>query len=134
MSGTHRYGRRVYATEQITIWSIVRCHCYWPPPYRIGCALAIASGLRTGRASRERSFLDNVGILSLIGEHYRSDDLHLADIVVSGDIGEHHISSIVQLYRQVPSLPIEGFLVEIRTALTVIVDACAIPNRSSSGQ
>ena len=82
LSGTHRCGRRVYVTEQITIWSIVRCHCYWPAPYLIGCALAIASGLRTGRASRERSFLDNVGILSLIGEHYRTD-LHLANIVVS---------------------------------------------------
>ena len=88
--GTDRHDRRACATEQILIWSIVRCHYYWPAPYLIGCAIAIASGNRTGRASRGRSLLGNVSIISVIGEHYRTD-LHLANTAVTGDIGEHHI-------------------------------------------
>ena len=90
MGGTHRYGRRVCATEQILIWSILRCNYYWRAPYLVGRAHAISSGIRAERASRERSVLRHDSIISDIGEHYRTD-LHLANIVVSGDIGEHYI-------------------------------------------
>ena len=88
--GTHRYGRGVCAAEQILLWSIVRCNCYWPAPYLVCSAHVIASGIPTGRASRERSVLRHISIISEIGEHYRTD-LHLANMTVSGDIGQHHI-------------------------------------------